>query len=918
LQEAQRGATQLANGATSPQKLCEEAGNEWDQIQKDRKAVGLGPVGAQPGPGAAGGPPQAGPAANGVPTATPAAPDDNAPFALDVAAEGEEGDGDGLLEAGFTGTIKDSLGRERHYVDGKQVASRQDVEVAGKSAGETPTAAAKTHPGEHPHIRTPEFKAWFGDWENDPANASKVVDDDGTPKETYEVKRVFHGRPSSFNVFDKEKVGANGSQAGSGFYFAEDERIAKTYAEAQKGDILEAYLSIKNPFDFDMRVSKTELARWESAAYESTGGKFNREEFQAEIAAKFKYGGADGTISGLAAWTALSNVVGMAKVNRVLVHLGHDGLTHEARDVYGTVKTDREAKGSYGRVWVAFEPTQIKSTNNKGTFDPSNPNINEADDEQEALALLEAGTFTGVSFGHYFVGGKKVEKGEYQAFVASKKAGAKGAKGHGVDLPADHTHLTIQQAAGALHGMGYGLAKPQFDVRTKTTTYELTRPDGQKYRATADEVKELVYRGAKPTGKQAEPPPLPKKATEAPAGGVDRTNPDLDAAMGEPARAAPAGEASPKRDNPGLDAAMGGTEPPALTRGYAWAAKQADQHVGKVAAHLGLKGPAARSTLNRAIRQAVEKAVASGSGSVVIMGKGGKKIRVTVRKKVAEAEGADAEFEADLSEDDGPADFVLEAEWELLAEAGFTGTDRLGRKWVDGREVKSEEKPGGADRPVNYLRPQTDEEIAAVEKKHNEQLAAVDKGMTNDYATHAMPEEKRHAIHASLRLCFTRMSVPMADRALSGLSPHVPFILYENLNRVTEKANENRVMAGREIAKPGQVVGGFYKYWVGETYGQLHIDGGYDESDDSATHIHAHELGHAVDGTSHELSGSKDWQEAFREEIDKDGDPLTKYARTNPSEGFAEYCRLLITGQIRQAKDDFPKCWAFFKARELM
>ena len=30
-------------------------------------------------------------------------------------------------------------------------------------------------------VRTPEFKAWFGDWENDPKNASKVVDSNGEP-----------------------------------------------------------------------------------------------------------------------------------------------------------------------------------------------------------------------------------------------------------------------------------------------------------------------------------------------------------------------------------------------------------------------------------------------------------------------------------------------------------------------------------------------------------------------------------------------------------------------------------------------------------------------------------------------------------------------------------------------------------------
>ncbi|HDR1492815.1 TPA: hypothetical protein QB412_001638, partial [Pasteurella multocida] len=46
-------------------------------------------------------------------------------------------------------------------------------------------------------VRTPEFKAWFGDWENDPENASKVVN----PK-TGEPLLVYHGSSNyEFNTF---------------------------------------------------------------------------------------------------------------------------------------------------------------------------------------------------------------------------------------------------------------------------------------------------------------------------------------------------------------------------------------------------------------------------------------------------------------------------------------------------------------------------------------------------------------------------------------------------------------------------------------------------------------------------------------------------------------------------------------------
>ena len=34
-------------------------------------------------------------------------------------------------------------------------------------------------------VRTPNFIKWFGDWINDPDNASKVVDENGEPLAVY-------------------------------------------------------------------------------------------------------------------------------------------------------------------------------------------------------------------------------------------------------------------------------------------------------------------------------------------------------------------------------------------------------------------------------------------------------------------------------------------------------------------------------------------------------------------------------------------------------------------------------------------------------------------------------------------------------------------------------------------------------------
>lgn len=52
-------------------------------------------------------------------------------------------------------------------------------------------------PEQYKLVRTPEFKAWFGDWENYPKNASKVVDENGEPLVVY--------RLISDDLFSKDK-----------------------------------------------------------------------------------------------------------------------------------------------------------------------------------------------------------------------------------------------------------------------------------------------------------------------------------------------------------------------------------------------------------------------------------------------------------------------------------------------------------------------------------------------------------------------------------------------------------------------------------------------------------------------------------------------------------------------------------------
>lgn len=79
-----------------------------------------------------------------------------------------------------------------------------------------------------------QFKRWFGDWQNHPDSASKVVNADGTPKV------VYHGTNAEFNTFQQE----NGA-----YFFSESRDYAESMADERRGNrIIEAYLKMKNPY----------------------------------------------------------------------------------------------------------------------------------------------------------------------------------------------------------------------------------------------------------------------------------------------------------------------------------------------------------------------------------------------------------------------------------------------------------------------------------------------------------------------------------------------------------------------------------------------------------------------------------------------------------------------------------------------
>ena len=80
-------------------------------------------------------------------------------------------------------------------------------------------------------VRTSRFKSWFGDWENDPENASKVVDENGEPLVMYHGSNWKpNNAPKNEGVF-KMREGA----LGKGAYFTSVFAEAADYARAKIG-----------------------------------------------------------------------------------------------------------------------------------------------------------------------------------------------------------------------------------------------------------------------------------------------------------------------------------------------------------------------------------------------------------------------------------------------------------------------------------------------------------------------------------------------------------------------------------------------------------------------------------------------------------------------------------------------------------
>jgi ADP-Ribosyltransferase in polyvalent proteins/Family of unknown function (DUF5824) len=180
-------------------------------------------------------------------------------------------------------------------------------------------------------VRTTAFKDWFGDWENEPENSSKVVDENGEPLV------VYHGSKSNhrFNIFNIISETHRGIEVGSHFgTYIQSQKIIKHRESKGLGfELYEVFLCIKN-------IIKVDDINWWTPA---NINKFILQKYKIQIFSN------NPSAKDIIEQLNKNHINGFAYSN-----------LHEGE----------------GRSYVVFNSTQIKLANGTNTtFDGSNPDI---------------------------------------------------------------------------------------------------------------------------------------------------------------------------------------------------------------------------------------------------------------------------------------------------------------------------------------------------------------------------------------------------------------------------------------------------------------------------------------------------------------------------------------------------------------
>lgn len=207
---------------------------------------------------------------------------------------------------------------------------------------------------------SPEFKNWFGN--------SVARDSNGQPL------TVYHGTNANFDAFDASKSGSqtNAADAKSGFFFASNPGVASGYADTYNwykdtrlGRILD-----KVTGGLYSRANEAVVNKFGQSAI-SKGGNVMPVNLRIENPLQIDLGGAEYNEK------TFSEAITQAK------QAGNDGVVF-----HNVVDTGFSGSDKSTDVYVAFDPAQVKSIFNQGSYDPADPNILNQDN-RGSIRLLD-------------------------------------------------------------------------------------------------------------------------------------------------------------------------------------------------------------------------------------------------------------------------------------------------------------------------------------------------------------------------------------------------------------------------------------------------------------------------------------------------------------------------------------------------
>lgn len=234
------------------------------------------------------------------------------------------------------------------------------------------------------------FKEWFGDWENEPESASKVVNEDGTPR------IIYHQTAAEFNVFSNANplAGRNDSETPNGFFAKDNDADIGVGGNKQ----MALYGDMKKPLHFKDRA---EAKAWYSEhidGYKGLTEKLNKldEEYQS------KYDAQETANDEYYEQNYEAYVADNAEVTKKILENEDklDDILEQWKDTTDTIRGelrelldsyfiendsgydgiildfDGRRKGENVKSYIFFKNTQLKSaTDNVGLFDRRNLNI---------------------------------------------------------------------------------------------------------------------------------------------------------------------------------------------------------------------------------------------------------------------------------------------------------------------------------------------------------------------------------------------------------------------------------------------------------------------------------------------------------------------------------------------------------------